>query len=63
MLSSDTAALLDRYRAFGHVFRSIYGFQLDAERTLELVRGLHRTVLALNSDPDQFVSGVDRAIQ
>lgn len=63
LLSSDTAALLDKYRGFGHVFRNIYGFRLDAERTLEQVRGLHRTVLALNSDLDQFVSGVDRAMQ
>ena len=63
LLSSDTAALLDKYRAFRHVFRNIYGFRLDAERTPELVRGLHKTVLALSSDLDQFVSGVDRAIQ
>ena len=62
LLSGDTVALLNKFRAFRHVFRNIYGFRLDAERTLEQVRGLHRTVLALNSDLDQFVSGIDRAI-
>lgn len=43
----------DEFRAFRHVFRNTYGFQLDAERILELLRDLHGTVLALNSDLDQ----------
>lgn len=63
LLSGGTVALLDKFRAFRHVFRSIYGFQLDAERTLELLRDLHRTVLALNSDLDRFVSEIDRAVR
>ncbi len=60
LLSGDTAALLDRFRAFRHVFRNIYGFQLDAGRTLELLRDLHRAVLALNSDLDRLVSQIDQ---
>jgi hypothetical protein len=44
------------------VFRNIYGFQLDAGRTLELLRDLNRTVLALNTDLDRFLSEIDRAV-
>ena len=63
LLSGDTAALLDRFGAFRHVFRNIYGFQLDADWVLELFRDLHKTVSALDSDLDQFVFEIDRAIR
>jgi zona occludens toxin (predicted ATPase) len=62
LLSGDTVALLNKFRAFRHVFRNIYGFQLDAGRTLELLRDLNRTVLALNIDLDRFLSEIDRAV-
>ena len=62
LLSGDTVALLNKFRAFRHVFRNIYGFQLDAGRTLELLRDLNRTVLALNTDLDRFLSEIDRAV-
>ncbi len=62
LLSGDTVELLNKFRAFRHVFRNIYGFQLDAGRTLELLRDLNRTVVALNTDLDRFLSEIDRAV-
>lgn len=54
LLSGDTVELLNKFCAFRHVFRNIYGFRLDAGRTLELLRDLNRTVVALNTDLDRL---------
>jgi hypothetical protein len=61
--SLSEACFHDRFRAFRHVFRNIYRFQLDADRVLELLRDLHKTVSALDSDLDQFVLEIDRAMR
>ena len=58
------AALVQRHscapRQVPCVFRNIYGFQPDADRTLELVCDMHKTVSALNSDLDCHVREIDR---
>ena len=59
-----SAALVQRHscapRQVPYVFRNIYGFQPDADRTLELVCDMHKTVSALNSDLDCHVREIDR---
>lgn len=37
LLSKETAARLDEYRGFRHVFRNVYGFNLSSERIIALV--------------------------
>jgi hypothetical protein len=40
VISKDTMLLLDKYRSFRHVFRNVYGFNLDASRLEDLIGGL-----------------------
>jgi hypothetical protein len=40
VISKDVASSLDEYLGFRHVFRNVYGFELEGERLLRLVRGL-----------------------
>ncbi len=63
LISARTARLLEPYRGFRHVFRNVYGFQLDPGRTLDLVRGLAEAVLALQEDLDTFVREMRSALQ
>jgi uncharacterized protein YutE (UPF0331/DUF86 family) len=37
MISSETAHALEKYLAFRHVVRNIYGYELEAERIAQLV--------------------------
>lgn len=56
LLAPATAAQLDPYRGFRHVFRNVYGFNLSPARVLELLRALPAAAQALHGDLDCFAS-------
>ena len=58
VLRKETAEQLDKYRAFQHVFRNVYGFNLNAERLRDLLAELARTVAALRRDVENFIAGL-----
>lgn len=67
LLSPDTHQALREYLAFRHVFRNIYGDQLDSERLRRLLHDLPAVAAALRQDFTRFeefvrrlVSGVDQ---
>ncbi len=46
---------LDKYRAFRHVFRNVYGYNLDVERIKELLLELPETVDLFTEDIKNFM--------
>ncbi len=53
IISKKTMARLDKYRAFRHIFRNVYGYNLDSTRIKELILELPETV-------DLFTENVKR---
>ncbi|HHY91938.1 MAG TPA: hypothetical protein GX511_01195 [Firmicutes bacterium] len=54
VIGKTTAAKLDQYRAFRHVFRNVYGFNLDSDRLRRLLTDLPSTLTALRNDLKAF---------
>ena len=54
IISKKTMDKLDKYRAFRHVFRNVYGFNLDAVRIKELVLELPDTIDLFKDDIKKF---------
>ena len=54
ILSSGTPALLGDFLAFRHLIRSLYAFDLDAERLKQLVRGLPEALSHARQDLENF---------
>ncbi|WP_141305122.1 hypothetical protein [Moorella sp. E306M] len=54
-IRKETAALLDEYRGFRHVFLNVYGFNLAAERLERLVQKLPETLISLRKDIQIFL--------
>jgi len=54
VIRKATAAKLDQYRAFRHVFRNVYGFNLDSERLRGLLTDFPLTLTALRTDLTAF---------
>lgn len=50
VLRRDTAAILEEFLAFRHVFRNVYGYALDPERLHRLVRRFPAASSALAED-------------
>ena len=61
VFSKESGSLLEPYRGFRHVFRNVYGFQLDPGRVAELVQRLPAVVSRVGGDLDKFVSEMRRA--
>jgi hypothetical protein len=55
VISKDTMLLLDKYRSFRHVFRNVYGFNLDASRLEELIGGLPDTARRFHQEMLAFL--------
>ena len=55
IISKVTMDKLDKYRAFRHVFRNVYGYNLDAERIKELLLELTETVDLFTEDIKNFM--------
>ena len=58
VLREYTATQLDEYRAFRHVFRNVYGFNLDAGRLKYLLLKLPQVVAALSQDIGKFIENL-----
>ncbi|MEL6325552.1 MAG: hypothetical protein AAFQ61_01405 [Cyanobacteria bacterium J06626_23] len=56
VLSTETAEWLDEFRRFRHVVRSMYAFDLDEERVLQLVAKLLLCYQAFAQDVWQFLA-------
>lgn len=56
VIQAETAALLEKYRAFRHVFRNIYGPKLDWVQMKPLLDNAAATVDAFAADIEQFVT-------
>lgn len=54
ILSDETYELLDEYLGFRHIVRSVYAFNLDQNRVLELASGVRKAFEAMTSDVDRF---------
>ncbi|TDA69736.1 MAG: hypothetical protein D9V47_04475 [Clostridia bacterium] len=58
VLRKETAAELDEHRAFRHVFRNVYGFNLDTWRLEQLLRKLPRAYGDLQTDVQDFLAAL-----
>jgi len=56
VLTSETAQHLEKYLAFRHVVRNIYGFELDPEQVERLVAGYPLVWGLFESDMRRFVN-------
>ena len=55
VISKKLAAELDEYLAFRHLFRNIYGFELESERLDELVKKFPGTTDLLFKEINDFI--------
>ncbi len=55
VLTRETASLLDEYRAFRHIVRNIYGFELRMSRMAPLLDNFREALNAVRSDTEAFV--------
>lgn len=62
LLDNETARKLDELRAFRHVFRNIYGFSLDPDKTRQLLVGLPELAGDLKKDLHLFILRMRRIL-
>lgn len=55
LISSETARLLEKYLAFRHVVRNIYGFELEAERVVQLLAQQRTAWQKFEADTRAFI--------
>ncbi len=63
VISRDTMLKLDKYRAFRHVFRNVYGFNLDADRLKELLRNIQGTTGQFKREIEAFTDSLEQYIE
>ena len=56
VVQPETAALLEKYRAFRHIFRNIYGPKLDWTQMKPLFDNAVTTIDAFAADIEQFIA-------
>jgi hypothetical protein len=56
VIQVETAALLEKYRAFRHIFRNIYGPKLDWVQMKPLLDNAATTIDAFIADVEQFIA-------
>lgn len=61
-LSQKTAGKLDEFRAFRHVFRNVYGFNLVQERITELVNQFPGVVRSMEKDIGLFIETMQNGV-
>lgn len=54
VVNDDTARALEAFRAFRHIVRNIYGFEIDAERVAQLVVDYGRLWPRVKADVERF---------
>lgn len=62
LVTKATAAKLDEYRGFRHVFRNVYGFNLSPERIIELVNKLPSTADSLEREVCSFIRTMEEVM-
>jgi len=62
LLTTETADRLDEFRAFRHVFRNVYGFNLSSQRLQELLRALPDTVSRLEEEVNEFIADMQEIL-
>lgn len=63
VLDEETGCALDEYLRFRHLFRNLYGFDLDLDPLRELLEGLKDVDILVQADLDRFettLAEVDR---
>ncbi len=55
LISNETARLLEKYLAFRHIVRNIYGFELEAERVTQLLAQQRTAWQKFEADARQFI--------
>lgn len=55
VISKEMAAELDEYLAFRHLFRNIYGFELESERLGRLAEKFKTTAVAFQQEIRNFI--------
>lgn len=60
VISERTTTNLEKYRAFRHVFRNVYGYNLDSKRIRELLLELPETIELFNADVRGFMDLLDQ---
>lgn len=55
VLSRETAGKMDEFRAFRHVFRNVYGFNLSSERMVDLLNKYSHTAGCLEKEVCSFI--------
>lgn len=55
VISLETAQMLDALRSFRHVFRNVYGFNLDSKRLQLLLEALPQTLHYFRRDLESFM--------
>lgn len=63
VISKNTLLRLDKYRAFRHVFRNVYGFNLDAARLKDLLDDLTNTVEQFRQEIEGFLNDLKNIIE
>lgn len=62
VISKLTTDRLDKYRAFRHIFRNAYGYNLDPDRIKELLLELQETVDLFKEDVTSFMRQLDQEL-
>ncbi|GBF33183.1 hypothetical protein DCCM_2282 [Desulfocucumis palustris] len=62
LLSRETAGKLDEFRAFRHVFRNVYGFNLSPDRIVDLVNRLIHTADCLEQEVHTFIQTMKKVM-
>jgi HepT-like protein len=61
LLSAETAHALEEFLRFRHLFRNLYGFELEWSRIRSLLEKLPETWSAVEADIERFVGFLDAA--
>ncbi len=60
IISKETMRKLDKYRAFRHLFRNVYGFNLESSRIEELLLELPDATDSFKNDLNRFLKLLDQ---
>lgn len=55
VLSRETAAKMDEFRAFRHIFRNVYGYNLSSERIVDLLNKYTHIAECLDKEVSSFI--------
>lgn len=62
LLTRETASRLEEFRAFRHVFRNVYGFNLSAERLRDLLKKFPDTAQRFEREVLNFIKDLEQVL-